>query len=434
VITEVLELVKLKYLKSDKLQYGANESSDRSEEGEPRYIRITDLNEDGSLRQDTLRTLPLEIAQPYLLRDGDILLARSGATVGKSFIYHDYLGQACFAGYLICLRLKKSKIFPKFIWYYAQSSIYKQEIDLSTIQATIQNVSAEKYGEFRAPLHSLKTQKTIANFLDCKTAAIDTLIAKKQRLIQLLEEKRTALINQAVTKGLNPNAPMKSVSIEWLREIPTHWDVMAIKYLARPGRKTFIDGDWVELPYITEEGIRLIQTGNVGIGNYREKGFKYIAEESFLKLNCTEVKPNNVLICRLDGPVGRACLVPDLGVRMITSVDNTILKPDAKHDARFIVYLLSCKPYLEWNQVLCRVGGGHRWRVSRSMLGDLRVPVPPEVEQQQIADFLDKKTVQIISTIDRLLVQIEKLQEYRRSLITAAVSGKLEISEVEPDV
>jgi type I restriction enzyme S subunit len=87
---QVLKLAKLKYLESDKLQYGANESSDRNEEGEPRYIRITDLNEDGSLRKDTLRTLPLEIAQPYLLRDGDILLARSGATVGKSFIYHNY--------------------------------------------------------------------------------------------------------------------------------------------------------------------------------------------------------------------------------------------------------------------------------------------------------------------------------------------------------
>ncbi len=126
---QVLELAKLKYLKSDKLQYGANESSDRNEEGEPRYIRITDLNEDGSLRKNTLRILPLEIAQPYLLRDGDILLARSGATVGQSFIYYDYLGRACFAGYLICLRLNQSKTFPKFVWYYTQSSIYKQEID-----------------------------------------------------------------------------------------------------------------------------------------------------------------------------------------------------------------------------------------------------------------------------------------------------------------
>ena len=377
-MTENLEYIKIRHLKSDKLQYGANESSDRNEKGEPRYIRITDLNEDGSLRADTFRTLPQEVAQPYLLRDGDILLARSGATVGKSFIYYDYYGKACFAGYLICLRLNKIKAFPKFIWYYTQSLIYKQEIDLAIIQATIQNVSAEKYGEFRVPIPSLETQKLIATFLDRKTAAIDTLIAKKQRLIQLLEEKRTALINQAATKGLNPNVSMKSTGVEWLEEVPTHWDVMAIKYLAHSGRKTFIDGDWVELPYITEEGIRLIQTGNVGIGNYREKGFKYIAEESFHKLTCTEVKPNDVLICRLDGPVGRACLAPNLGLRMITSVDNTILKPATKHNARFIVYLLSCKSYLEWNQVLCRVGGGNRWRVSRSMLGDLRVPVPPE--------------------------------------------------------
>ncbi|MBN8564326.1 MAG: N-6 DNA methylase [Leptolyngbya sp. UWPOB_LEPTO1] len=250
-----------------------------------------------------------------------------------------------------------------------------------------------------------------------------------KRLIELLEEKRSALITQSVTKGLNPNVPMRESGVEWLGRVPEHWEVMAIKRLARPGRKTFVDGDWIELPYITEEGVRLIQTGNVGTGAYREKGFRYVSETTFRSLKCTEVEPGNVLICRLDGPVGRGCLAPDLGIRMITSVDNTILKPDLRHDPRFIVYFLSCKPYLEWNQVLCRVGGGHRWRISRSMLGDLRVPVPPSTEQKQIADFLDKQTAKILSTVQLLQQQIDKLQEYRQSVITAAVTGKLDVTQ-----
>ncbi|MFN4798593.1 MAG: restriction endonuclease subunit S [Pseudanabaena sp.] len=332
------------------------------------------------------------------------------------------------------LVLRPVKYYANYLKYLILNPDFINLVNSSTYGAKMPRASWDFIGNIFLPTPPIETQKLIATFLDSKTAAIDTLIDKKQRLIQLLEEKRTALINQAVTKGLNPNVPMKSTGVEWLEEVPTHWDVMAIKYLAHSGRKTFIDGDWVELPYITEEGIRLIQTGNVGIGNYREKGFKYIAEESFHKLNCTEVKPNDVLICRLDGPVGRACLAPNLGLRMITSVDNTILKPATKHNARFIVYLLSSKSYLEWNQVLCRVGGGNRWRVSRSMLGDLRVPVPPEKEQKEIANFLEEKTAKILLTIDLLLGQIEKLQEYRRSLITAAVTGKLNIKEVETNV
>ncbi|MFN5262169.1 MAG: restriction endonuclease subunit S [Pseudanabaena sp.] len=301
------------------------------------------------------------------------------------------------------LVLRPVKYYANYLKYLILNPDFINLVNSSTYGAKMPRASWDFIGNIFLPTPPIETQKLIATFLDSKTAAIDTLIDKKQRLIQLLEDNLTALINQAVTKGLNPNVPMKSTGVEWLEEVPTHWDVMAIKYLAHSGRKTFIDGDWVELPYITEEGIRLIQTGNVGIGNYREKGFKYIAEESFHKLNCTEVKPNDVLICRLDGPVGRACLAPNLGLRMITSVDNTILKPATKHNARFIVYLLSSKSYLEWNQVLCRVGGGNRWRVSRSMLGDLRVPVPPEKEQKEIANFLEEKTAKECG--ERLLIR-----------------------------
>ncbi len=196
---EVLEEIKLKYLKVDKFQYGANESSDRDELGEPRYIRITDINEDGSLREDTHRTLSLQIAEPYLLNDGDILLARSGATVGKSFIYSANFGEACFAGYLIRLRLNKKKSLPKFIWYYTQSLLYKHEIELSIIQATIQNVSAERYGEFRLLLPSLISQKQIVTFLDLKTNEFNTIISKTKSSIEKLQEYRRSLITAAVT-------------------------------------------------------------------------------------------------------------------------------------------------------------------------------------------------------------------------------------------
>jgi type I restriction enzyme, S subunit len=183
----------------------------------------------------------------------------------------------------------------------------------------------------------------------------------------------------------------------------------------------------VELPVITNEGVRLIQTGNVGVGIYKEQGFRYISNESFTELNCTEIAPNDVLICRLDGPVGRACLTPNLSGRMITSVDNTILKVRDAVSPHFVVYLLSSAPWLAWIDALCRVGGGFRMRISRTMLGNIRVPLPPFQEQVAIATYLDSETAKLDALVAKIKEAIERVQEYRTALITAAVTGKIDV-------
>jgi type I restriction enzyme S subunit len=174
---------------------------------------------------------------------------------------------------------------------------------------------------------------------------------------------------------LKPYPEYKDSGVEWLGEIPSHWEVKPIRALARPGYKTFTDGDWIESLFIRDEGVRLIQTGNVGVGEYKEQGFRYIDEETFHAFGCTEVLPGDVLICRLADPVGRACLAPDLGCPMITSVDVCILKPASEVHAAFVAYALSGPGYLAWFGGICR--GGTRDRVSRSMLGAIRVQKPP---------------------------------------------------------
>ncbi len=211
--------------------------------------------------------------------------------------------------------------------------------------------------------------------------------------------------------------------VEWLDEVPEHWEVKRISAAARPNADSFTDGDWVEFPYITDRGVRLVQTGNIGIGMYREQGFRYIDESSFDELHCTEVDPGDVLICRLADPVGRACLAPDLGVRMITSVDVCILKSSEQFSASYLVFLFSSKRYLEYVESLVR--GGTRDRISRSMLGAIRIPTPPVLEQRTIAAFLDRETERIDALVTKKRLLIERLQEYRTALITRTVTRGL---------
>jgi len=178
-IPEDWDIFRLKNALSFPLQYGANESSEFDEPSWPRYIRITDINENGTLRDDTFKSLPEEIAKPYLLKEGDLLFARSGATVGKTFIYFNSWGRAAYAGYLIRARINNAKMLPIFVAYFCKSLCYWSWLQSVFIQATIQNVSAERYANLNISVPPLNEQHKIATFLDRKTTQIDTLIAKK---------------------------------------------------------------------------------------------------------------------------------------------------------------------------------------------------------------------------------------------------------------
>lgn len=190
---------RLKFTATKPLQYGANEAAELDDPNLPRYIRITDVNEDGSLRDDTFRSLPLEVAKPYLLEDGDILLARSGATVGKSFQYLTSWGRAAYAGYLIRFRVDPSVLTARFAYYFLRSQCYWACINSSLIKATIENFSAEKYASINVPLPSVKEQELIVAKLEKQTAKIDKLEAAVTEAISRLAEYRSALITAATT-------------------------------------------------------------------------------------------------------------------------------------------------------------------------------------------------------------------------------------------
>lgn len=198
-VPEHWEVRKLRTLTKYQFQYGANESGILYSSKEPRYIRITDIDKDGSLKIENKLSLSTCIAEPYILNTGDILFARSGATVGKSFIFKSDYEQSAFAGYLIRFKPNKDILLSDYVYRFTLGSSYQLWINNIFIQSTIQNISAEKYKNLQIAVPSINEQQEIIDYIDNITTKIDTAITKTQQEIELLTEYKISLISSVVT-------------------------------------------------------------------------------------------------------------------------------------------------------------------------------------------------------------------------------------------
>lgn len=421
-----LDRVRLKFTSDLPLKYGANAAAEFDNPDWPRFVRITDVTPNGDLRDDTFRSLPPEVAAGYELEEGDILLARSGATVGKSFIYNSSWGRACYAGYLIRSRTA-SAYWPKFIYWFLQSSEYWAEIQANLIQATIQNFSAEKYANLRVPAPPIEDQMRIAAFLDEKTVQIDGLIAKKQALLDRLAEKRQAIITQAVTKGLSPAAPMKDSRIDWLGQVPAHWQVLSF------GRSiSRIEQGWspqCEEREKDEVEWGVLRSGCVNEGVFRPSDHKALPVELDPRPQL-EVRGGDLLMCRASGSlhlIGSAAVVDECPPRLMFS-DKTYrisLQGDSA-DAKFIALTLGAK-YMREQIVLSVSGaGGLANNIPQSLIKSYILARPPLNEQREIAQTLSADLRRMDNVTRPIEHSVQALYEYRSALITAAVAGSIE--------
>jgi type I restriction enzyme S subunit len=221
-------------------------------------------------------------------------------------------------------------------------------------------------------------------------------------------------------------AEYKDSGVEWLDQAPSHWSSIALKYMALEEKSLFIDGDWIESKDISGDDIRYITTGNVGEGVYKEQGAGFISSEKFVELNCTEVFCGDILISRLNSPIGRSCIVPNLDARVVTSVDNVIFRPDRMYSKGYLVHLFSSPAYFEHTANLAR--GATMQRISRGLLGNIRAIIPPKSEQERIAAFLDHETAKIDDLIEKQQRLIELLKEKRQAVISHAVTKGLDPS------
>lgn len=219
---------------------------------------------------------------------------------------------------------------------------------------------------------------------------------------------------------------MKPSGIGWIKDIPESWKTSKVKFLATEPGALFLDGDWIESDVIEESGIRYLTSGNVGAGFYKDQGSGYISEKTFRELHCLKVFPGDLMISRLNEPIGRACIVPDGEPCYVVAVDNVILRPNKEYDRKFIMYAMNTEGYAEHGNMIAR--GATMSRVSRSQLGQFWLAFSGITEQCAIADFLDAQCAKIDSVIADIEKQIETLQKYKKSLITETVTKGLDRS------
>jgi type I restriction enzyme S subunit len=313
---------------------------------------------------------------------------------------------------------------PRFLNYLVRSdeyTLYFKAFSSGVIDSRLR-IYPETFGRLLCSLPSRPEQSAIAAFLDRETAKIDGLVAEQRRLIELLKEKRQAVISHAVTKGLNPAAPMKPSGIDWLGDVPAHWKVVAIKHLVST---PIIDGPHVS-PQKLDEGVPFISAESIGKGFIDfDKKWGYISSDDHL-LYSKRYKPKrgDILLVKLGATTGVPAIVEtDTDFNIWVPLAAIRLKRDIQ--PRFVFHVLRSNNLrvayeLNWTY-------GTQQTLGLGTISNLRIPIPPELERRNIVDYLDS----VLPGFDNLEAEAERaiqlLQERRTALISAAVTGQIDV-------
>lgn len=304
------------------------------------------------------------------------------------------------------------QVHPKFLFYWVRSEWFVNEIVARSVGVSYPAINAIEIGNLPFPVIKLEEQQTIADFLDWETNRIDELITKKKRLIELLQEQRTALVTRAVTKGLNPNAPMKDSGVEWLGVIPSHWELKRLKYMTNLINDK-VETEVIDLPYL-------------GLENVESWTGRIIESENEMEPESTSnrFQQNDILFGKLRPYLAKVVHAVNDG---ICSSELIVLRTSNRCSPRFLFYYLVSRDTI--NIVNSATYGVKMPRANWKFIGNLPFLAIAVEEQQAIADYLDQETTRIDSLVSRINHAIEKLQEYRTALITAAVTGKIDLRE-----
>ena len=428
---------RLKHLARRPIRNGLGEPALEARPAWPRYIRVTDIAGPRRLRNETIASLPPEIAAKALVDTGDILFAAVGATYGKSyFVVHSSdsdSNRACFAGYLVRFSPALHKVVPSFVAYWTESNAYWSSVRSRFVQATIQNFSAAKYKNLEIVVPPLGEQSCIVGFLDRETAKIDALIGKNEMLVKQLKEQRAALVSRTVTRGLppdecrkadiNPHPKLKPSGVEWLGDVPAHWAVTKLRHIG-----TFLKGHGGTLNDKTAYGIPCIRYGDIytTYHHHVRASLGFVSEAASDRY--TRIQYGDVLF------TGSGETIDDIGKSVAILLhgaiccggDVIIFRPT--HGLLDPVYSGYATDAAHASCQKASMGRGVTvMHIYSRELRYLTIAVPPANEQRAIASFLDRKTLLLDRATDLARREIKLFREYRTRLISDVVTGRVDV-------
>ncbi|MDD1421691.1 restriction endonuclease subunit S [Dolichospermum sp. ST_sed1] len=358
--------------------------------------------------------------EKYYVKNGDLLICEGGE-VGRTALLKEIQEECIIQNALHRVRpLKQSSV--DYLNYLMRHIADTGWFDILCNKSTIAHLTSEKVGALALPLPPLNEQQKIAQFLDYKTKQIDELIKKKETLIQKLDEKRTALISHAVTKGLDSSVQMKDSGIEWLGDIPKHWKSIRIKFIGD------IKYGLGEPPEQMDDGLPIIRATDIYRGIIDGSKVQRVNPDKVPWSRNPELKVGDILVVRSGAYTGDSAIVSDEWAGAIAGYDM-VLTP-TKSYSKYIALNLLSKHILE-GQIYLAKSRAAQPHLNAEELGNTIICLPPIKEQKQIAEYLDQKTAQIDQQKAKIKEAIELLKEYRTSLITNAVTGKIDVSQVD---
>ena len=347
------------------------------------------------------------------VENGDLLVTKDG-TVGKVAYINNKPEKVSLNSHLLLIRPNSQLYYNKFLFWVIQSPIFDKYFSLSQNGTIMASLSQEKINNFSFPLPGIETQQCIADYLDRKCSQIDAIIARQQEVIEKLKAYKLSVITEAVTKGLNPDVPMKDSGVEWIGEIPEHWDILKLQAHTRMltpmrDRPEKLDGD---IPWVRIEDYdgKYISTSKEGLG---------VSTETVKEMNL-KIYPVGSILCTSSCDLGKCAIV----ARELVSNQRFInIIPDSNTNSDYLYYLM-----LSNAERLNHLSTGTiQANLSRKAFEHLMVQFPPISEQKAIAEYLDRKCEAVELSINKKKKLVDRLSSYKKSHIYEVVTGKKEV-------
>jgi len=314
----------------------------------------------------------------------------------------------------------RSSLGTGYASYVLRAPYFVDRVVAESVGVSYPAINAWQLGTFEVAVPDVDEQQTIADFLDRETAKIDALVEKKEQLIELLQEKRTALITHAVTKGLDSNVPMKDSGIEWLGQIPEHWKPAAVKRLGT------IRYGLGEPPREDPDGVPFVRATDLHRGRIELSGIKCVDPDDVPWSRDPVLREHDIIVVRSGAYTGDSAIVPRELDGAIAGYDMFMRISEAEPE--FVAWALLSTFVLNSQIDLWKLRAAQP-HLNAEELGDTLILMCPRREQSAIADFLDRETAKIETLIAKVGEAIERLKEYRTALISAAVTGKIDVRE-----